>query len=204
MLNIENHFSNRNTCTLHEGHDFYIIRTIFIYTYVQARTHTHPYIYIYKYTSAWYFFFTTIETLLLLFNSESIEGIARLMMPISWATEQRTGRYTNTVMATAPGSHATHVEKNSTEEKKSDSLTVYTHLRTRCHMHTVFISIHAHALVVVRFILWPPQCAIPNFNSNFGSFELCKMDSDTDLYAWLNAKGENEKVRAGEEWKRGG
>lgn len=157
MLNIENHFSNRNTCALREGHDFYIIHTIFIYirlrihtcTQMHTHTHTYKYISIHVYGFFFFFYFATIETLLLLFNSESIEGIARLMMPISWATERRAGRYTNTVMATAPGSQATHVERNSTEKKKSDSQTAYTH--THNHART---SICTQCLYLYTLTCW--------------------------------------------------
>jgi len=54
---------------------------------------------------------------------------------------------------------------------------------------------------VVRFISGPRRARdTRNFNSNFESFEICKMDTDTDLYVGFNANAEETgmQTRRGE------
>jgi len=103
----ENHFSNWNALIVHCTSD-----TIFMYAIYIPKYAYYSYTHIYFFSSLYW------NPVVIVRHSESIEGIARLMMPISCTTRPaRRRRCAQTVMVTAPGSHATHT---NTPTEKSD------------------------------------------------------------------------------------
>lgn len=87
-------------------------------------------------------------------------------------------------MVTGPReSRDTQMERNSTEGEKKK--------KERICQPSVCVCVSEWWLYA---LFRGPHRAIRNFNSNFGSFEICKMDIDTDLYARFNA-GECSEMR---------